>query len=123
MTGAARFTEPTDRGWTGWRFMLPSCHSSPPCNTGSRRRSVARQIPDTSAPVGLPNTSVLAAAPAHQGDPLLNVAVLAVGVGVGVGKILWSAGQATVEVAGAVADVAGTVVEVAGTVVELVADA
>jgi hypothetical protein len=55
------------------------------------------------------------------GDPLLNVGVLAVGVGVG--KILWSAGQATVEVVGTVAKVVGTVADVAGNVVEVVADA
>ena len=51
---------------------------------------------------------------------MLNVGVLAVGVGVG--KFLWSAGQATVEVVGTVAKVVGTVAETAGTVVEAVAD-
>jgi hypothetical protein len=55
-----------------------------------------------------------------QEDPLLNVGVPAVGVGVG--KFLWSAGQATVEVVGTVAKVVGTVADVAGNVVEVVAD-
>jgi hypothetical protein len=52
------------------------------------------------------------------GDLLGNVGVVALGVG----KFLWSAGEAAVEVVGTVAEIAGTVVEVAGTVVEVVAD-
>ena len=42
------------------RVGRPACHSSPPCNTGSRGRSVGWQMLDTSTPAGLPHASVLA---------------------------------------------------------------
>jgi hypothetical protein len=54
-----------------------------------------------------------------RGQVVGNVGV--VSVALGVGRFLWSAGEATVDVAGTVAGVAGTVVEAVGTVVEGVA--